>query len=313
MYKIGIDLGGTNIAVGLVDSDYNLVLKKSRPTNAYRTAEEIAADMSALCIEVCEAANISIKDIEKIGIASPGVVDPKTGVAVHADTLPFNRFPLADHIRRGTGVQNIGLENDANCAALGEAVAGAAKGKSSGIMITLGTGVGGGVIIDGKIYAGFNHAGAELGHMVIEKGGVRCSCGREGCWESYSSATALIRMTKEKIEECRASGRDTIMFNAEKVSGRTACDAMRKGDVPAREVYEKYISYLATGITNMLNIFQPEVLYLGGGVSNEGQSLIDDLKPLVYKEVYGGREIALPELKIAQLGNDAGIIGAAAL
>ncbi|MBO5415059.1 MAG: ROK family protein [Clostridia bacterium] len=313
MYKIGIDLGGTNIAVGLVDDDYKLVLKKSRPTNAHRTPEEIAADMSALCIEVCEAAGISIKDIEKIGIASPGVVDPKTGVAVHADTLPFNRFPLADHIRRGTGVQNIALENDANCAALGEAVAGAAKGKSSGIMITLGTGVGGGVIIDGKVYAGFNHAGAELGHMVIEKGGVRCSCGREGCWEAYSSATALIRMTKEKIEECRASGRDTIMFKAEKVSGRTACDAMRQGDAPAREVYEKYISYLATGITNMLNIFQPEVLYLGGGVSNEGQSLIDDLSPLVYKEVYGGREIELPELKIAQLGNDAGIIGAAAL
>ncbi len=313
MYKIGIDLGGTNIAVGLVDSDYNIVIKKSRPTNAYRAAEEIAADMSALCLEVCEAAGVAISDVEKIGIASPGVVDPKAGIAVHADTLPFNRFPLADHIRRGTGVQNIGLENDANCAALGEAVAGAAKGKSSGIMITLGTGVGGGVIIDGKVYAGFNHAGAELGHMVIEKGGVRCSCGRLGCWESYSSATALIRMTNEKIEECRASGRDTIMFKAEKVSGRTACDAMRQGDAPAREVYEKYISYLATGITNMLNIFQPEVLFLGGGVSGEGQSLIDDLKPLVYGEVYGGKEIELPELKIAQLGNDAGIIGAAAL
>ncbi len=313
MYKIGIDLGGTNIAVGLVDKDYNIVVKKSRPTNAYRSPEEIAADMSAICLEVCEAVGASITEVEKIGVASPGVVDPKTGTAVHADTLPFNRFPLAEHIRQGTGVQNVALENDANCAALGEAVAGAGKGKSTGIMITLGTGVGGGIIIDGKVYGGFNHAGGELGHVVIEKGGVRCSCGRLGCWEAYSSATALIRMTKEKIEECRASGRDTLMFKSEKVSGRTACDAMRKGDAPAREVYEKYISYLATGITNMLNIFQPEVLYLGGGVSNEGQSLIDDLKPLVYSEVYGGSKIELPELKIAQLGNDAGIIGAAAL
>ena len=180
-------------------------------------------------------------------------------------------------------------------------------------MITLGTGVGGGIIIDGKVYSGFNAAGGELGHIVIEKDGVQCTCGRRGCWETYSSATALVRMTKEKIEECRESGRDSLMLSAEKISGRTACDAMRQGDEAAREVYDKYVSYLATGLTNIVNIFQPEVISLGGGVSNEGQSLIDSLIPLVRKEQYGSGFVPSTEIRIARLKNDAGIIGAAAL
>ena len=181
-------------------------------------------------------------------------------------------------------------------------------------MITLGTGVGGGIILDNKLYTGFNHAGAELGHIVIELDGAPCSCGRKGCWEAYSSATALIRMTKEKIEECRKTGRDSLMLKAERVSGRTACDCMRAGDEAAKEVYDKYIKYLACGLTNIINIFQPEVISLGGGVSNEGQSLIDSLLPLVRSESYGyGFVDKLPDLRIAKLGNDAGIIGAALL
>ncbi len=313
MYKIGVDLGGTNIAAGIVDSEYNIIAKGSTPTKADRSAGEIIADMAWLCKKLCEDANIDISNIESIGVASPGVVDNESGTVLYANNLPFRKFPLASMLRELTGVQTINMANDANAAALGEAVAGAAKGTKNSVMVTLGTGVGGGIIIDGKVFAGGNGAGAELGHVVIEHNGVPCSCGRRGCWESYSSATALIRMTKEAIEAANAEGRYTSMASAEKISGRTACDAMKAGDEVAKEVYDKYISYLANGIASVVNVFQPEVISLGGGISNEGQSLIDALDPLVKKEQYGDGIVKTAELRIAKLKNDAGIIGAAAL
>ena len=174
--------------------------------------------------------------------------------------------------------------------------------------------VGGGVIINNKIYTSPNFASGELGHMVIEVDGAQCGCGRRGCWEAYSSATALARMTREKVEECQAQGRYTVMLEAERISGRTACQAMRAGDEAAKEVYDKYVKYLAAGITNIINIFQPEIISLGGGVSGEGQSLIDALLPLIRKEQYGSGVLdKLTDIRIAKLGNDAGIIGAAAL
>jgi glucokinase len=220
-------------------------------------------------------------------------------------------------LRERLGDVPVFVDNDANAAALGEAVAGAAKGASSSVMITLGTGVGGGIIIDNKVYSGFNGAGGELGHIVIVKDGEQCSCGRRGCWEAYSSATALIRMTQQKLDECAASGRKTAMADlvAKKgrVTGRTAFDSMRMGDEAAKEVVDSYLGYLACGLTNMINIFQPEILSIGGGVSGEGQSLIDALLPTIRKECYGGGTVKPTEIRIAQLGNDAGIIGAAVL
>ncbi len=315
MYRIGIDLGGTNIAAGLVNENMELVKKKSIPTGAEREGAAIVADMASLTLDLCSEFGISLKDdVSAIGIATPGVANFETGVVEYANNLNFKKFPLADLLGEALSFDNIKIANDANAAAWGEAVAGAAKGTTHSVMITLGTGVGGGIIIDNKIYTGFNSAGAELGHIVIEVDGVPCSCGRRGCWEAYSSATALIRMTKEKIEECKKNGRDSLMLRAERVSGRTACDCMRAGDEAAREVYDKYVKYLASGLATIINIFQPEVISLGGGVSNEGQSLIDSLLPLVRKESYGGGFIeALPEIRIAKLGNDAGIIGAALL
>ena len=313
MYRLGIDLGGTNIAVGLVNERYELVKKMSTPTLAQRAPEAIIDDMAAVCKKLLAECDLSTSDIESIGIASPGIANSKTGIIEYANNLPFKNFPIAKMLSDRLGVSNIKVANDANAAALGEAVAGAAKGSEASVMITLGTGVGGGVIIDGKLLAGFNFAGGELGHMVIEAGGVPCSCGRCGCWESYSSATALVRMTNEKIEECKASGRYTKMAEAERVSGRTACDAMRAGDEAAKEVYDKYIHYLAIGLGNVINIFQPEIITLGGGISGEGQSLIDSLLPEVAKEHYGTGLVKDSEIRIATLGNDAGIIGAAAL
>ena len=314
MYRIGVDLGGTNIAVGLVNENAEIVKKLSVPTGATRPGEEIVADIAMLCKNVCAEMGIALADVQSIGIASPGIANHDTGVVEYANNLPFKKFPIADLLKSSLGTDiAVRIENDANAAAWGEACAGAAKGTKNSVMITLGTGVGGGIVMDGKVYSGFNYAGGELGHIVIEVDGAPCSCGRNGCWEAYSSATALIRMTKEKIEECKATGRYTSMAEAPRVSGRTACDAMRQGDAAAKEVYDKYIRYLAAGITNIVNIFQPEVISIGGGISGEGQSLIDALEPIVRKEQYGGSVVALTALRIAKLGNDAGIIGAAML
>ena len=315
MFRIGVDLGGTNIAVGLVNEEFQIIQKKSVPTGATRDAEAIVADIAMLCREVCAAQNISIKDLDGIGIATPGIANHDDGILVYSCNLPaFLHYPIADTLKKMLGAEcGVHIENDANAAAWGEAVAGAAKGTKNNIMITLGTGVGGGIIIGGKIYSGFNYAGAELGHIVIEVDGAQCGCGRRGCWEAYSSATALIRMTKEKLEECAATGRKTMMADAPKVSGRTAFDAMRAGDEAGKEVVEMYLSYLGTGMVNIVNIFQPEVISVGGGVSGEGQSLIDALLEGIHKEQYGLGIVAEPEIRIAQLGNDAGIIGAAML
>ena len=313
MYKIGVDLGGTNIAVGLVNENAEIVVKQSLPTGAERPGEQIVDDIATLCLGVCREAGIQKDQVESVGIATPGIANNETGVVEYANNLPFRNFPIAALLKEKSGFENVHIANDANAAAWGEAVAGAAKGSKNSVMITLGTGVGGGIIINDEIYCGFNHAGGELGHIVIQVDGAPCSCGRRGCWEAYSSATALIRMTREKIEECRAAGRPTIMTDKPKISGRTACDAMRAGDEAGKEVYDKYIKYLASGLATIINIFQPEVISLGGGVSNEGQSLIDSLLPIVRKEQYGGDKVPLTAIRIAKLGNDAGIIGAAML
>ena len=251
--------------------------------------------------------------IESIGIATPGIANLDNGCVEYSCNLPFRRYPIVKKLASMLDIdeKKIKIANDANAAAYGEAVAGAARGSSDSIMVTLGTGVGGGIILGGKILTGFNHAAGEIGHIVIETNGAQCGCGRKGCWEAYSSATALVRMTKEKIEECKAQGRYTSMSEVERISGKTACDAMRAGDEAAKEVYDKYVYYLATGLANMINIFQPEIISLGGGVSNEGQSLIDALLPIIRKEQYGSDFLNTTQIRIAELGNDAGMIGAA--
>ncbi|MFA6947416.1 MAG: ROK family protein [Eubacteriales bacterium] len=316
MYYIGIDLGGTNIAAGIVDENYKIIKKGSVPTLPNRAPEEIIRDMGELCKKVVADAGLTFDQIKSAGIATPGTANSETGYCEYANNLPFLRFPLADTLKKFIPVDDVHIENDANAAAWAEAVAGAARGVNDSVMITLGTGVGGGIIIGRKVYAGFNFAGAELGHMVIEYNGRQCSCGRRGCWEAYSSATALISMTKEKMEETR----DTMMWEMcehtiDNVSGKTAFAAMKKGDRAGAEVVDMYISYLACGILNIINIFQPEVLSIGGGICNEKDYLTKPLMKLIGEGGYGGGEsrVKPTQIKIAELGNDAGIIGAALL
>lgn len=316
MYYIGIDLGGTNIAVGIVNSDYEIIKKGSTPTMAERSADEITDDIAKLCRQLIDEAGLTVDQIEYAGIATPGTANTELGVVEYANNLPFRMYPIAAKLRERIPFRAVYIENDANAAAKGEAVAGAAKGSKYSVMITLGTGVGGGIILDGQVYSGFNFAGAELGHMVIVHNGAPCSCGRRGCWEAYSSATALIRMTKEKMQQVGKEG--SKMWAAcdgslDRVSGKTAFACAREGDAAAQEVVDSYISYLATGITNIINIFQPDILSIGGGISNERDYLLLPLKKLVDQEQYTRNSSRKTELKIAQLRNDAGIIGAALL
>ena len=314
MYKIGIDLGGTNIAAGIVDENFNIIKKGSIPTNADRDAELIIKDMGALCNDLIKQAGLSVSDIEYAGIATPGTANRVDGVVEYANNLPFVKFPIAAVLKKYLDVPAVYIENDANAAAKGEAVAGIAKGCNHAVMITLGTGLGGGIIIDKKVYSGFNFAGGELGHIVIQVNGRQCTCGRKGCWEAYSSATGLISMTKDKLAECK----DTVMHklveeNKGEISGRTAFQAARQGDKAGQEVVDEYIEYLASGMATIINIFQPEILCVGGGVCNEGDYLMKPLIEKVEKEQYSRDNKTKTQIKVASLGNDAGIIGAAVL
>lgn len=318
MYTFGIDLGGTNIAVGLCDENLTIIDKMSMPTHAQRGGEPIVKDMADMCANIMSRNGIELSEIEYVGIASPGSVDTDKGIVEHSNNIPMKYFPIAEVFKKYLSVDKVLVANDANAAALGEALAGAAKGTKDSIMITLGTGVGGGVIINGKIFTGgINNAGTELGHTVIVSGGRQCTCGRRGCWEAYSSASALTAMTKEKMQELKTKGIPSALFDEEKkegrVSARTAFDAMRAGDKYGKQLVKSYIGYLADGITNMINIFQPEVLCIGGGVCNEKEYLTKPLLELVGFDQYTRSNDEKTKIVVATLGNDAGIIGAAGL
>ena len=312
-YYIGIDLGGTNIVAGVVDENYKIISKASTKTNLPRPEKEIAADMARVSVQAVKEAGLDMNQIEWVGIGTPGIANSEKGIIEYSCNLGFDNTPMVDYIKEYID-KPVFIENDANAAAYGEYVAGAAKGAKNAVCITLGTGVGGGIIIDGRIYSGSIFAGAEIGHTVIEVDGPECACGRRGCFEVFSSATGLIRMTKEAMD----NDKDTLMhkITAErngKVTARTSFDAMRMGDKTAKAVVDKFIKYLAAGITNTINIFQPDILCIGGGVCNEGDPLLLPVRALVKKEVYTRNSPKNTEIVIAKLGNDAGIIGAAFL
>jgi len=312
MYYIGIDLGGTNIAVGLVDENCNIVKKESIPTRATRTDKEIIKDMAELSAKVISDAGVDLKDVAWVGIGSPGSVDRENGILLYANNIPFVKTPMREIFRETLNLP-VYIDNDANCAALGEAYAGSAKNCNHAVFVTLGTGVGGGLIIDKKIYAGFNDNGAEIGHMIINHNGRKCSCGRRGCWEAYASVSGLIVDTIEAMKW----NQDSLMWklcggSLDNVNGRTSFDAAKQGDEAALEVVNNYFSYVAAGITDLVNIFQPEILCIGGSISKEGEYLLAPVRKIVEKERYT-RYCKQTELKMATLGGDAGIIGAAML
>lgn len=312
-YYIGIDLGGTNIAVGVVDDSFQIIGRANAPTGAFRPAELIADDIAATAREAVKDAGISMELVEWVGIGTPGTVNPKTGVVGSAFNLGFQNTPLSKLLSERLS-KKVFLENDANAAAFGELKAGAAKGLDSALMITLGTGVGGGIIIGGRIQSGFNYKGGELGHIGMVYNGVPCTCGRVGCIEAYCSVSALIRMTREAMQLNATSKMWEIAGNSlDRVNGRTAFDAMRAGDAPAKAVVDQYINYIAYAVSGMINLFQPQAIVLGGGISKEGETLFGPVRELAYAQTFNHEPDNCTKILQAQLGNDAGIIGAALL
>ena len=309
-YYVGIDLGGTNIKAGVVDSEGNLINKLSIKTHAERTMEEIIHDMGQLAADCIKDAGMEVSDIEAIGIGSPGTPDNKAGILVYSSNLPFNMAPMRKLIRDVIDLP-VYIDNDANCAAMAEAIAGAAKGTKDSVTITLGTGVGAGVIVNGRIYSGFNQAGSEFGHTVLVSGGIQCGCGRKGCFEQYASASALARMTEEAAKAHPDSVMNRLLEETGHSNARIAFNAMREGDEAAKGVIDEYTDYLADGLANAINTFMPEVLVVGGGVCNEGDPLLIPMREKTMSRPYFGPGVPKTEIRLAQMGNDAGIVGAA--
>lgn len=310
MYRIGIDLGGTNIAVGAVDAQHRIVSRCSVPTLAHRSAGEVIADMGDAVETALRRAGLSIADCESIGIGAPGTCDSDRGTVVRAYNLNWFDVPVCDMLHHRFGV-HVRLSNDANCAALGETLAGAAVGYRNVILITLGTGVGGGIIIDGKIYAGMRSAGAELGHILLMLDGAPCTCGRRGCWEAYASATALCRQAQDAARNNSSSALSQL--SAENITGKAVFDIADTGDSVACAVVDRYCQYVAAGLTDLVNALAPELILLGGGVCRQGERILAPIREYVATHCFGQRQGAVPVIATAQLGNDAGIIGAAAL
>lgn len=314
MYYLGIDLGGTNIAVGIVDEDNKIIARASTKTKT-ESAEQVADAMAATAYEALKNANLTIDDVPWIGVGSPGTVNRATGIIEFANNLPFKNTPMVQMLSERMEGKKVLMENDANAAAYGEYMAGALKGADNAIAVTLGTGLGGGIIINHKIYSGSNYAGAELGHTVIVTDGRPCTCGRNGCWETYASATGLIKTTKEHMEK---ASKDSPIWqlvggDINRVSGRTAFDAMRQGDPVGKEIVDEYVKYFGVGLVDMINIFQPDILCVGGGICNEGETLLAPVRAFVDKEQYAMNSSKKTVICRAELGNDAGIIGAALL
>lgn len=312
-YYLGIDLGGTNIATGVIDENFRFVARHSVSTLGTRPFDVVVRDMADAARAVLKKAELTEADITYVGIGAPSTIDPKTRCVVFANNLGWKDADLIGEFQKSWDIPVL-LANDADCAAFGESLTGAAKDYSNVLMLTLGTGVGGSIIMDKKIFLGGNGYGCEPGHSTLVYNGVPCTCGRRGCLEAYASVTALIRQTIETMANYPTSlMRELCGYDLRKVSGRTAFDAAKKGDEAALLVVENYVGYLVAGIGSLVTTFRPAVVLLGGGVSHEGEYLIEPVRRLVSETIYAADLMEPPDILRATLGNDAGIIGAAML
>lgn len=309
-YFVGIDLGGTNIAAAVVDENGKIYGRAKKKTNAPRPYTEICADMAECARECVQASGMTFDQIESVGVGSPGSINKEEGIVEFANNLDFHNAPIGACLGEMLG-KKIYLENDANAAAWGEYVAGSGKDVKSLVMITLGTGVGGGIIENGRLVTGAWGRGAELGHTVIMAGGEPCNCGRKGCLEAYTSATALIRQTKKAMEQNPKSELwKAVNGDINAVNGKTPFLA---NDEVAKNVVSTYLSYLAEGVLDVINLLQPEIIAIGGGISHEGEGVLIPLREKVMEQSYTRFSEKQTKIVLATLGNDAGIIGAGLL
>ena len=312
MYYSGIDIGGMSIKVGIVNENGEILINRAIATDSSSGFSVMVSNMATLIKELLLELSIKENDLSGIGIGIPGVADSKKGIVTTAVNIGWRNVNVVEEFHKYFKMP-VRISNDANCAALGEQRFGAAKGKSDVIMVTLGTGVGAGIIIDGKLIEGNGSAGAEAGHMIINMHGLPCACNGHGCWEQYASATALIRQTKLAMAKNPTSLMHDVFKEKGKVSGRTAFIAAERGDRAGQEVVDEYISYVSVGLIGLGNVLHPEVFVIGGGISHEKERLTAPIKR--YLDNYIAISGFYPEIDVvpASLGNDAGIIGAAAL
>jgi len=307
MYTIGVDLGGTNIAVGLVNENREIVKRLSTPTNAERPYDEIIADMGAIVNKLIDDNGIDKKDIKYVGIGAPGVLDNEAGTVSDNSNIHWINYPIRAKFQQYVDLP-VFLGNDANVAALAEYVGGCGKGSKNFVMLTLGTGVGGGIVLNGKLYTGSHNIGAEIGHAIFKADGNKCGCGNHGCIEAYYYTTTLIKMAIKDIDE----NTDSKIAKSEKVNARTVIDAARDGDEYGMKLFKEYTDNLAQVLASIVNFLDPDVIALGGGVANAGEFLLEPVRNKVQQHVTFSHLYGTKILK-AQMGNDAGIIGAACL
>lgn len=309
-YLIGLDLGGTNVKGGVFSTDGQLIYTDKWATDKKTGVNGTIKQLSDFSNYLVEKIGGSFFEVEGIGVGVPGVIDSENGIVLRWSNFNWTNVPFAEELSHITHKKTVIL-NDANAAALGEAKFGASSQYQSSIFLTIGTGIGGGIVFDGKLIEGYKCAGAELGHITIREGGLPCSCGRKGCYEKYASATALILQTKHAMVE----NAESIMWeitegDLRRVDGRTAFVAAKRGDETALNVVRNFVGYLAEGIADFVNILRPEAIVLGGGIANEGEFLFDMVRKAVDKRSYIAMDIVPLKIVGAQLGNKAGIYGA---
>lgn len=312
-YRIGLDVGGTTLKAGVVDEQFHIRGRAALPTVIDRDSVFLFDDMATVCELAAEDAGLTLADIRAVGAGFPGTCNLDTGEMEYANNLGLSHVFPCEELSDRLGVP-VFMENDANAAAWGEYLAGAGQGSENFLMLTLGTGVGGGAVLGGKLLRGFNFAGGEFGHTVIIAGGEPCACGRHGCYEAYASVSALIRQTQWAMTDHR---HETALWDIaggfNEVDGKTAFLAAAQGDPIAQKVVDTYLHYVGIGVVNFINIFQPDVLAIGGAISREGETLIAPIREQVTAERYSKYAQKQCTICKAELGGDAGIVGCAFL
>lgn len=309
-YRIGVDMGGTAIKAGVIDEDFNIVCSHSIPTG--EGFENVVRNIADVVNAVAGMAGLKVEEFPCVGLGTPGSISPSTGNLAFSNNTNWRNVPLRDELAKYLPVP-VYIGNDANCAVIGETVAGAAKGHDNVVMITLGTGVGGGVMIGGKLFCGGDGMGAELGHTALIAGGYPCTCGARGCLEAYASVTGLIRQTKEAMDENPDSMLHGWVKEHGSVNGKTVFDCAQQGDAAAQRVLDQYTSYVAAGLGGFINVFRPEIVLVGGGICAQGDYLLNPIRSKLKEYVFAYDMIGAPEVRVAALGNAAGTIGAAYL
>lgn len=312
MMYIGLDVGGTTFKAGVVNEKGEILCKDAMPTGIERPYQEIIADMASLCKKVAADAGLEMKDIASIGVGVPGMFDNKTGRIPFCTNLGWHDIPFVEEMKKHLDTPVYG-DNDATVAGLAEYIAGVSAGIDSSVFITLGTGVGGGIIINGRPYSGAHGVGSEIGHIILKMDGEMCTCGNEGCFERYASATAIIREARKALaDHPESSMMAKCGGDLEKINAKIVIDSAKEGDETAVKVFNGYARALAHGIVSIINMIDPEVIVLGGGVSAAGEFLLEavrrELAPIIFFKT-----MPYARIELAQLGNDAGIIGAAML